>query len=259
MKLFLLKSIVLFLCLPVLALAGEIVSISEYQNEKLSRQFLGNYSRSSYAGNDDAVVAIQDGWLQLYYVFAGNHAACSFSIDLKTLGQNLKTTRRTTRGNATVENESDIVGDEAIKVETITANRWKSIERETLRVVGNEVINKLTRVYYRKKYVWFGPWIEDTTSFDGRRNALNTVATMLRLSATPTPLEDFFASLWLRSPVLIRVGSATSGDNLRDLIARGDFEIVPGNSDPHPVQSSQDSKVIQFPSAPPPNCQSSLE
>lgn len=208
------------------AFATDVTSLAAFRAEQPAKQFVGQFLHATPNGGEDvATIVIENGYLQFWTASGGNIPTSSFRIELSQLGVLRRTAEPRYEGWADIEMSSSIEGKTATTLEVITMLRSKSIEHQTLTIEGSKLIYSFKRTYYKRKYIFAGPWIEDTKSFNGTRNARDFTSTLLKLSSVPMPLDIYFEMIRKRpSRYIVMRGSNISADNIHDEIKAGNYD-----------------------------------
>lgn len=187
-------------CLDSIAFANKVTSIDLYRAEQAAKQFTGQFLHATASGGTDtATVVIENGSLQLWFAKAGNVLHNSFKVDLREVGKTHRTSEPRLEGWADIEKSITIQGNVVKKAEVLTTDRYMYIEEQSLTLSGTNLAFVYKRTFYKKKYVFFGPWVVDTKSPSAKRNTQSVEADLFKLSSVPMPLEAY--SQMIRSRV----------------------------------------------------------
>lgn len=258
---------ILFPLLGFKSFAGSVEDLGEVRQLRLVKPFLGTYLTGSALGNvnEEINVVINGGALQLWYP-CSNIPCSHFSMPLNGIGKTFQEQRRTSKGMALVESEYSITegpeGYTAVMKETHTARTWKSIETHSLRLKHSYLYEEHTRHYFKKTYGLFGEWIEDLTSFNGKRNTLNIKGSLLKISSQPLPLDVYIQQVQSLPSTYIVLTKPLIADNLKEVIESGDFEVVvdvPRSPENQAPRKSADIFEISKYSKGPVSCQDALQ
>lgn len=188
---FFIYTTVFFLYTSVIA-KNTIVSLDTFRESSKFKAFIGSYMPLDFYGSKGpAILTTENGFLTFRYYSAGIPVGfISVRLPLEDYenfdyqyGMYRKAIERVKY------NFSEQIITQQVTIETKTK---KSIEILTLDISSGLLEVKMTRKYYKRKYILTGPWVQDTTSFDGERNTLENVLTFQKYSAKPILLNDFF-------------------------------------------------------------------
>lgn len=262
-------SLILLASLPG-ASAADLVSLESCKQHKLVADYLGVYLRGS-PSNPDAIALVEfnQGWLRIWNQ-VGNIPCGTFAADLS---QEIKVEYPESYGGSRyrrVETQLQLNSKNLLLTKTSTGRFRREVEVFTLSLDNSILTLQRRRSYFKKKYGFVGPWIEDSLSYESQLNSLDYTWRLLKLTNQPMALDDFFertrqisnSYVMLTVPVEGRLG-------VEDAIEQGHFVEVfdsqlPGAADLVSDQNedqteNQRGQVIEIDFSARKNCEASLK
>lgn len=185
------QSALLLLCLIFSQFGlADTVDFRSARMKSLAKPFLGNFVQYGSFGESPALITAEDGELQWWYGFT-NILSSSFRMPVEKIGQTETSRYRGTRGWTTVET-TYLLSNKRASIEKVEYGRfWMSVQTQELVISGSSILASYNRRYFKRKFRIAGPWVPDTKSFDGLRNAKSEKFELIRISAQPLPFDKF--------------------------------------------------------------------
>lgn len=166
--------------------ANNVLELKKAQWLRAFKPFIGTYDISNSFHHLSSLGLIQiDGSELVIWHKIGNRTSSSFHLNLEKLNQEIVTSPWSFELHTLEDNVAQIT-------KTKFNRTYRIIQVATLIVNNSEATFTLTRKHFKRKYIFYGPWIQDTTSYFARHDSLDIKMSLLKLSSTPLESEYFF-------------------------------------------------------------------
>jgi hypothetical protein len=184
------------------ATAAETIDLRDFRHHKFLSQFTGSYISHDQSHRERiSSIWIDEFGLHMWElggfpVFVWH--SFTFPVDAKPKLEEVRGTgvRRiggpSKRKKYFVHTEYSFENDNSLVTrvtETDADDLHKSIEERRLVTDGTTLHYLFERKYFKKKYVFFGPWVEEVNSEVVRRSARSHVFTYVKQAPQPIPFE----------------------------------------------------------------------
>lgn len=151
---------------------------------EIFKPFVGTFVGHNGSGQENYATIEFDGknlhFAKVGHVYSGNRLSIIPS-----------TTRYRSRASGTMSGMNEVVASfenqpgELIFTEVRTAPRGRETEVHTFRLQDGILDHHFIRKYEKRRFVFWGPWVEDKTTFNAQHNARDTSESFGKSSDTP--------------------------------------------------------------------------
>lgn len=200
---------------------ANVYELKKAQWQRLIKPFTGTYSVSNtfHPFTSLGLIRLHGTEMCFWQQVAGNMSSCSFQLNLDMLNQEIKTPH-SYELHTLEDNVAQIV-----KIQFSSTN--KTEEYATLTVDKNEIFLTRTRKHFKRKFLFYGPWVPDTTSYIAKVDTLDIKLNLLKLSSTPLSLKQFLDIIDNSTSLVVRTTkSFSSMSELSEIFKEGHFELL---------------------------------